>query len=239
MSPLPSLRPALIRAAPRLRRCSWDDAEDLVSQTVLIALRFLPEYQPKTGREGLRVWLRTILNWVIRKDRERAAREVETAPMEAAAGLAAPEFRARSAQMAELFRSLPRHQRLLVKEWLEGFDQGDLAQRHGLHRNTVAVRLKSAFAALRTALPNAETLTYSDRLLDFCSRVSLYAGNRAASGDPGSGSTHRRSHLRATRTVSGRLRDGKRRNRDMGTEVHPPGRLNVRRRGLNRHSIVR
>ena len=169
---LSSLRPALIRAARRFRRCSWEDAEDLVSQAALIALRQLSQYDPESGRDGLRRWLHSILVWVVRTDKLREARQVETTPLET--GVSLPASESLVGQVRALFRALPRNQRVLVSEWLQGYNQQDIARRHHLHRNTVGIRLESAFATLRTALPRAGAITYSGRLPGFCSRVSLY-----------------------------------------------------------------
>ena len=171
---LPSLRPALIKAACRQCRCPLEDAEDLVSQTVLIALRHFSEYQPETGREGLQRWLQTILNRVIQEERTDAARHVQTVSLEEAVSLPAPASFSEAAEVQELFLTLPRYQRLLVNEWLAGYSQREIARRYRLHRNTVATRLETAFATLRAALPNAGALTYSEWLLSFCSHVSLY-----------------------------------------------------------------
>ena len=142
---LPSLRPALIRVARRLRRCSWEDAEDLVSETVLIALPLLSQYDPSTGSKGLRPWLLKILYRVIREDRKREARHMETAPLEAAVSIAASEPFTLSRQVRELFRSLPHNERILVNEWLAGYSQLEIARRHRLHRNTVRIRLELSF----------------------------------------------------------------------------------------------
>ena len=168
------LRAGLVQAARRLRRCGYEDAEDLVSEVVLYALTRLPEYAEETGRDGLRQWLLGILYHLVQRDYRVESSQVATEPLSAAQTLQADEALHGSPTFADSVRSLPHSHRRLVMDWLDGYSQDDIARRNRLHRNTVGVRLEEAFALLRTAFPDIETLAYSFALFAFCSRVTVY-----------------------------------------------------------------
>src|SRR5437868_2136452 len=85
------LRPGLIQAARRLRRCRYEDAEDLVSDAVLSALTRLHEYDEKTGREGLKQWLIGILFRIVQRDHRQEAAQIMPEPLSAAQNLQADE----------------------------------------------------------------------------------------------------------------------------------------------------
>ena len=51
------IRPALIQSALRHLRCSYDEAEDVISDVTITALAQLDEYDEATGMDGLRFWL--------------------------------------------------------------------------------------------------------------------------------------------------------------------------------------
>lgn len=171
---LPRLRPVLIQTACRKRPCSDADAEDLVSEAVRLALLVLPEYRPETGLEGLKRWLQGILFTVIVQDRRKAGHRVPTVPLETAVHLPAPVPDSPKDFLEGRIRSLPVKHRPLVRDWMAGYSQLEIAQRRRLHRNTVGNRLELAFETLGKPVPDADELTYSANLLTYCSRVTIY-----------------------------------------------------------------
>ena len=170
---LRKLRPALIQAARRLRRCLYDDAEDLVSEAVLYALPRLSEVEEEAGRAGLKQWLLGILYRILQRDYRLETNQIAAEPLSAAVTLQAEEMNT-TPTFADSVRSLPASHRRLVTDWLDGYRQDEIAQRNRIHRNTVGVRLEEAFATLRVAFPDAEALIYSFALFAFCSHVSVY-----------------------------------------------------------------
>src|SRR5207237_1269591 len=56
-----SVRPKLVRYARTLFRCSYDEAEDLVSDVVVMALSRMEDFHAQRGLEGLQPWLTVML----------------------------------------------------------------------------------------------------------------------------------------------------------------------------------
>ena len=175
---LRTLRPGLIQSARRLRRCGYDDAVDLVSQAVLLALHRVEEYDEDTGYNGLRLWLKGILQIVARSDYRHQARTVVTAPLSEAEHLPALKSSA-DCEFDNSLRGLPTFQRHLIADWVAGYSQDEIALRLRLHRNTIAVRLEEAFAALRMRFPDAEAMEHSYALFSDCSRRTIYRKPKA------------------------------------------------------------
>jgi RNA polymerase sigma factor (sigma-70 family) len=168
------LRHILIRTARHLLRCTYDDAEDLVSEVVLIGLSRLHEWTAETCVDGLRSWLTAILHRTIQHDLRNRARHVEIVSSSEPYALEATRHLDRSAAFIESLRSLPSRRRALVLDWLDGYSQDSIARRNRLHRNTVAIRLEDAFASLRAQFPDRETLEYAISLFVLCSRATVY-----------------------------------------------------------------
>jgi RNA polymerase sigma factor (sigma-70 family) len=171
---LRKLRPGLVQAARRLRRCNYDDADDLVSEVVLSALARLPEYTGGTGVNGLRRWLTGILHRAAQRDYREETFQIATEPLSEAEGLPAVDDAVDTSAFEDSIHTLPRTHRRLVFDWLDGYGQDAIARRNRLHRNTVAIRLEESFAILRLAFPDAETLTTTYALFAFCSRATVY-----------------------------------------------------------------
>lgn len=172
---LPGLRPHLHKIVARKGPYSAEDAEDLVEEAICIALKKLGAIVVETSNEGLLLWLRGILIIVILRDRERRARSVKSVPLEAVAELPAPEPTVSPRE--ELLRNidtLPANQAALVRDWLDGYSQAELAWRNRIHRNTVANRLHLAYQQLAMPTADGDHLTYSASLIDYCSRVTIY-----------------------------------------------------------------
>src|SRR4051812_24773904 len=72
------MRPRLIQAARQLRRCTIEEAEDLVSDAVVAALEMLPRFDERSGYDGLRRWLIGILDRIVQRSRRETATQVET-----------------------------------------------------------------------------------------------------------------------------------------------------------------
>ncbi len=172
------LRAGLIAWAMQRKPCSREDAEDLYGEAVHLALLILPEFDASTGAEGLRKWMTGILRCAILTARQKEARRPKTAPIEAAAEepAIAPQVPPEKV-IAEKLRVLPQHLADVVWLWYAGYSQTQIAREYALlemHRNTVANRLKAAFAILRENCPREDELTYDTELIDECSHVTIY-----------------------------------------------------------------
>jgi DNA-directed RNA polymerase specialized sigma24 family protein len=173
------LRPRLVLMARRLRRCSVEDAEDMVSEVAAAALERLREFDAGSGEAGLQQWLVGILYFIARRDVRSQAFRVCSVPLAMADFDRVREPRI-DPRFREMVRTLPANYRSLVLDWLDGYVQEEIAHRNRLHRNTVALRLEQAFAVLRTAFPDKEALEYSFALFNACSRVAVYRKPRGA-----------------------------------------------------------
>ncbi len=169
-------RPALLQEALRLTRGEMSEAEDLVQETLLKALRY--DRQGNEIRERTRRWLLTILtNTYIDRYRRRSVRPPETAfddVQELVADQAAPEGQAVAtlgvaelpwsqqrdlyrwlfsdevlcalSQLPELFRSA------VVLTDVEGLSYQEAAGRLSVPLGTVMSRIHRGRARLRAAL---------------------------------------------------------------------------------------
>lgn len=169
-----NLRPKLVQVVRRLLRCSYDEAEDVVSEVVVIALARLDDYDKATGIDGLRYWLITI---VLRTAHYHARAETRREAMDslaAARTVQTSELSTSERDFKDAIRSLRPDQGLLVMDWMDGYSQDDIARRLRIHRNTVAIRLEEAFDRMRIEFPDIESLEYSVALFAACSRVTVY-----------------------------------------------------------------
>jgi DNA-directed RNA polymerase specialized sigma24 family protein len=169
------LRARLLQYACRRRPCSADDAEDLVSEAVRLALLILGEYDPATGPDGLRAWSERILCIVILRERERDGRRVHPEPIAAAAGV--PDrgpIGDRQAMLRRRLVVLPPLQRDLVRDWLDGRTNRELAAAYRLHRNWIGEQLRRAFRGLRATVPAAQWFSFVESDFDACARVTVY-----------------------------------------------------------------
>jgi RNA polymerase sigma-70 factor (ECF subfamily) len=127
-----------------------DDAEDVVQETFLRALRALPGFRP--GRASVRTWLfriavNTSLNW--RRDHRSTAPWEETEPMEGAAADSPEAIVLRRLQMQEaLSELLPRQRVVLLLQVLEGWSVAEIAAAVGWN----AIRVKHELARARRTL---------------------------------------------------------------------------------------
>jgi RNA polymerase sigma factor (sigma-70 family) len=167
------IRASLIRFACRKRPCSIEDAEDLVGESVRLALLILPQYDETTGQEGLMRWLQGILRIVILRDRERTAQQVDIVPIEDAVDVPAPHPHSRRDRLQPAIDCLPPKLRAVVCYHLDGYSQADIARLLKIHRNTVANRMELAEQALRVHFGSFERALDFD-LFDACARVSIY-----------------------------------------------------------------
>jgi DNA-directed RNA polymerase specialized sigma24 family protein len=168
------LRPGLIQAARRLRRCQYEDAEDLVSEVVLSALPRLHEYAEETGRVGLHQWILGILYHTAQRNYRAESYRVTAEPLALAQAVPADGAAHGPPTFTDTLHSLPRSHYHLAVDWLDGYSQDEIAHRNRLHRNTVGVRLEEAFAMLRVDFPDVTSLAYSFALFALCSQVSVY-----------------------------------------------------------------
>lgn len=183
---LPDLRPALLQMARQRHGASSDsDAEDLVSETVLIALHILPKFVPDhTEDGGLLRWLRGVMRFSAGNERKRARKQVPvtTVPIDAARNIPSPPAPSHLVTASAIyhFASLPAGQASMVQDWLDGYTQKEIARRHStdpdnpMHRNTVGNRLELAFQTLRVAMPHAHEISYSFWLINTMSRHPVY-----------------------------------------------------------------
>jgi DNA-directed RNA polymerase specialized sigma24 family protein len=167
------IRPSLVQTARRLRRCTSDDAEDLVSEVILVALPRLSEFDGRSGSIGLRRWLTAILHHQIQRDLRTArcrpaARSFEEMPGVEPVSDGTPHTPDHCAQL------LPFSSRQPFLDWLEGCTHEEIARRNRIHRNTVAARLDTAFAALRAQYADAGELEYAYALFNACARATIY-----------------------------------------------------------------
>jgi len=168
------LRPRLLQAARLLLRCSYEDAEDAVSEVVIVALSRLDDYQESTGMDGLRYWLVTIMNHIGHRRTRAGMRKVPTVPLQTVEANLSGGQSTGGPDFQEALRTLHPLQRLLVTDWLDGYSQVEIARRLRIHRNTVQARLQQAFAGLREKIPDIDTLEYSLSPFAACARVTLY-----------------------------------------------------------------
>jgi RNA polymerase sigma factor (sigma-70 family) len=171
---LRKLRPGLVQTARVACRCGAEDAEDIVAEVVLVALKRLPAFSEDTGMVGLRRWLTTILQQIARRSFHASRRRVATVPAEqadeawAAAGAGDPP------KFEESVRCLSPVHRAIVLDWLDGRSQEEIAARNRIHRNTVACRLEAAFEILRRQYADVDALEHSYALFAACSRATVY-----------------------------------------------------------------
>ncbi len=175
-----TLRPGLTLAARRMRRCSHDDAEDLVSEAIVIALDRLAELRPATELDGMRSWLLGILYFVARRDVRNSRRRVPTGPAADADCLPAGDESVEGADLTRVLQTLPTRQRKLVIDWLDGYTRTETARRNRLHRNMARIGLVEALSALRREYADEESLQYAYNLFAACSRVTIYRKPRGA-----------------------------------------------------------
>lgn len=168
------LRPQLALAARLLLRCSVEDAEDVVSEGILMALGRLDTFDAATGQEGLRCWLTTLLYNAGRFRARREARHIPTATLLEAEQTPAVEVNAEATTFEEALRALPSDQAAMVRDWLEGYTYAEIARRLCVHRNTVPARLEEAFARLRAHFPDVESLRFALDPFTACARVPIY-----------------------------------------------------------------
>ena len=168
------MRPRLIQAARRLRRRGADDAEDLVSDALFVALTRLDEVDAETGLPGLMRWLIRIMHFLARREQRNDAASVLSLPLSDALTVTVNGDTDCPWRLRNTLSILPHHERLLVMDWMDGHTQRALAQRHRMHRTTVNLRLKSAFATLRAAYADAGALEEAFALFAAGSRVTVY-----------------------------------------------------------------
>ncbi len=173
------LRPTLLQTArQRFGSPSDTDAEDLLSETVLTALHILPRFEADTSlpANGLLSWLQGIMRYAAGRERRRSARQVSSVPLESARHVASPPDPSPDPIQGKLgsLHCLPRGQQALVRAWLYGYSQRQIAREFHLHYNTVGNRLELAFEQLGLTLPDRDAISYSFSLINYCSRVTVY-----------------------------------------------------------------
>jgi RNA polymerase sigma-70 factor (ECF subfamily) len=148
----------IIEQIPRLRRFARylardaDHADDLVQETLIRALRALPQLDPGGN---LRAWLFTILQNVLRGEWRRRRRspvrhevDVDDAPEPAEKG--GQYETAALAELADAIRHLPpRFREVLMLCGVEGFDYEEAAAVLGVPVGTIRSRLSRARAMLK------------------------------------------------------------------------------------------
>lgn len=170
---LRKLRPALVLTAKRMRRCRHEDAEDLASRVVVVALQRLDDFQEATGEAGLRRWLNAILHHVVMSDYQKEARSAQIEPLEGAVDLSADESGYDPTFEAVLDCLLP-EDRKIVAAWLAGYRNREIAAGLRLHRNTVGHRLSRAFETIRARYDDPEALEQACALFAACARRTIY-----------------------------------------------------------------
>ncbi|HVW26200.1 MAG TPA: RNA polymerase sigma factor [Polyangiaceae bacterium] len=152
---IPDVLPALEARAMRLAR-SRHDAEDLLQETVVRALRFEGTFQRGTN---LRAWMQQILQSVFisrcrRRVRERRALERFTGdPTLTASATAAPVLRSVSNKMHAAYSSLPeKFQQVLELVDVRDFSYREAADHLGVPVGTVMSRLFRARRMLAEGL---------------------------------------------------------------------------------------
>jgi len=152
------LKEEIIDQIPRLRRFARylardaDHADDLVQETLIRALRALPQLDPGGN---LRAWLFTILQNVLRGEWRRRRRspvrhdiDADDAPEPAQNG---GQFESAAlAELAVAIRRLPpRFREVLMLCGVEGFDYEEAASVLGVPVGTIRSRLSRARALLK------------------------------------------------------------------------------------------
>lgn len=171
---LPAVRPALVQAARRLRRCNRDDAEDIVSETVLIALRRLHVFEGEPTPVAVRRWLYGILRHQVQGDVRTCSHRLDPeahARAELALRQASPSA---DTDPSRLMEPLPYSLRGLLKDWLAGYSLREMAKLHRISLNRAGARLSHAFEILRNRFQDADSLSASLNLFVYCSRVTIY-----------------------------------------------------------------
>jgi RNA polymerase sigma factor (sigma-70 family) len=168
---LETMRPGLVKYACRIRPCGMEDAEDLVQNAVHRALLILPLFDQERG--PLVDWTRGVLKIVILRDRELKLGEPTTVPLIHALQVECqPDASLREALQPHIDR-LPAHLADVVNDHLDGYTQRDIAQRRGIHRNTVSTRLALAAQQLQCVFPDFED-EWDRTFFDSCARHTIY-----------------------------------------------------------------
>jgi len=184
---LPSLRPKLHRTAFKRTRASREDLEDIVEDTIVIALEKVagtlrvpsaessdPSHQSEHF-DAVHCWLQAILSNVIKRFQAARAKAPQTVPLETAVETPSPPpLVPRDQVLKAKINQLPEKLRWLTLGWLDGRTQQELARTFEIDRNTVANRLELAFQQLGSACPDEDELTYSTSDIDYCSRHAIY-----------------------------------------------------------------
>jgi DNA-directed RNA polymerase specialized sigma24 family protein len=168
-----ALRDCLLIYTCRTCPCTSDDAEDLLQDAVIDALRKLESYDAETGTRGLVAWMKGLLHIVILRCRKDRLKQPSTVPLVYALPLATNP----PADMVDALRPhihlLPEKLRNVVTDHLDGYLQDEIARRNRIHRNTVANRMALAAQQLRCSFPSFEDL-WDNRFFLECSIHATY-----------------------------------------------------------------
>jgi len=182
---LPILRPHLLQSArTRYSSASDQDAEDLVQDTIVRALGMLQKFHSDHATrsaalaDDLLCWLERTMYQPYDAQRKRNRRRPLTVSIVEARDEPAPPDPSPDSRISinqrPLNHYLPQHYEQLVTAWLEGWSQEEIAQGFNLHRNTVGVRLEYAFQILNRKFPRKDEVTFSQGMINMCSRVPVY-----------------------------------------------------------------
>jgi DNA-directed RNA polymerase specialized sigma24 family protein len=163
------LRPTLLTYAARTRPCQEEDAEDLVSDAVYRALLLLELFDAATGPAGFQRWMTGIVKIAVLRDRETARTRIETVPIAHALQIPSEPAHPLRCAIQPHLDALPKKLFVVVSDHLAGYTQGEIANRWGLHRNSVASRMEQAEQLLKLSFPDFEGEWEMD-FFDWCAK---------------------------------------------------------------------
>lgn len=156
---LPPIRPALLRHAAR--SCGKQNADDLIGNTVLIALQRLDRFDADTGASGLIRWLVAILdNLCLEFWRDKTRRETllpNTEAVRLADSVPEENFDDLNSELDAKIRAAPltRRQRECLTLTLSGKTQQEIADQLRLRQPTVAEHIAAARLRVQAADPDS------------------------------------------------------------------------------------
>jgi DNA-directed RNA polymerase specialized sigma24 family protein len=168
-----ALRTHLQTYTARTCPCHEDDAQDLLQEATIDALRKLDQYDTQTGTPGLVAWMKKMLHIAILRRRNDQRKQPSTVPLVYALPIRANPSTDLVDALRPHIRLLPLHLRCVVTDHLDGYLQDEIGRRNRIHRNTVANRMELAGQQLQCAFPSFEGL-WDNQFFDECAVHATY-----------------------------------------------------------------
>lgn len=148
------MRPRLLAYIAEKRPCSLEEAQDLLQDTIVCALRQLAKLDPTSDAAGLSLWMKEMAGLIILRDRRAVAHQPDTVPLLHALEMPAYPSEGTADAIRSSLRLLRPEVYAVVCDHLDGYRNEEIARRNRCHRNTVANRIQEAAETLRCEFPS-------------------------------------------------------------------------------------